>query len=823
MAEFTANVGDATGFAPPNALFDLSKSIQGAQAIQQNQLGQQGAQMQLDMAGADQVGRAAAGLLSAYPDEASRAKAYGPTVGLLQAQGLAKNAPAQYPGEAALKALVSQTIPVEEQYKLGIITPPGLADALAQANRPLPGQLGFTQQLGQSESASPSTINGGGYTGQFQFGKARLQDLGYYTPAPGEDMKDNNTWAGKVTVPGFNVTDQQSFAANSAAQNVVFKAHLANIDQAIAQTPGADRFDANGLRAVAHLGGIGGMQKFVQSGGAYSPADTNGTSLAAYYNKFAGGSGAQPSLVRPTVAAATPGAAGAPATPAPYQVASLAPTAPPTQPPAATPASTTPALPPPSAQPLIQAPLGPQETPAAAAPAPQVAAVQPPAQTQAPTPPPGAVDPAAQPNAKPLPGTGVNSDQFKTALWKTQQAALLEAKYPLSPQAKAAAAELRAEAALYMQADSVITLADGTQVSALTGKRSDAAKPAEHWVKGPDGQWYDTGTGKPLTQPATPRFTEGSAVWDGKQWTQPTPDNLDDAVPGKWGIDNTGKQTFLAEGQTPAQHSYKSMDTAYQRDSKDISGIAADARAAQADQIRVQEMRNILKTVDTGGGSETNAAIRAYLQRWLPQAATDWTRDYANLQGPAALEMFQKLGFMGATSAEQQTTPRGGYQATMLFQKFNPGAQLLTATNQGLLAQRLINNQQTIDYNAGAQNHFADQENAFQSAKPSYKSLDQYDRKWSNQRNPQVYAGAIGALGQQDYEQWSAHLSQDEIQSVLGVVHRADPSATVKGPEGKPLNLNQPLPTQPPAQTRAPAAAAQPTRIIHYGADGKRL
>ena len=53
------------------------------------------------------------------------------------------NAPSQYPGEAALKALVSQTIPVEEQYKLGIITPPGLTDALARANAPLPGQPGY--------------------------------------------------------------------------------------------------------------------------------------------------------------------------------------------------------------------------------------------------------------------------------------------------------------------------------------------------------------------------------------------------------------------------------------------------------------------------------------------------------------------------------------------------------------------------------------------------------------------------------------------------------------------------------------------------------
>ena len=323
-----------------------------------------------------------------------------------------------------------------------------------------------------------------------------MVDLGYYTPAPGEDMKDNTNWAGKVTVPGFNVTDQQSFAANSAAQNAVFKAHLANIDQAITQTPGADRFDANGLRAVAHLGGIGGMQKFVSSGGAYSPADTNGTSLAAYYNKFAGGSGGspQPSLVRPTVAAATPAATGAPSTPAPYQEASLTPTPPPT-------GVGAPALPAPSAQPLIQAPLGPQEAPAAPAAPAQVAAAQPPAAT---TPPPTGT---AQPST--APPTGLNSPQFQNALELNRRAAALELAYPLSPQVKAQVAKMKADAALYMQADSVsYDPVTGIGTRALTGERLNAAAPNAHYVWNQDqGAFVDTtGTHPPVTPPS-PRIT----------------------------------------------------------------------------------------------------------------------------------------------------------------------------------------------------------------------------------------------------------------------------------------------------------------------------
>ena len=138
MAEFTASP-DVSSFTPPNQLFDLSKSIQGAQAIQQNQLAQQGGQMQLNQANVQQVGRAAAGLLSAYPDEASRAAAYPKYVGLLQSQGYAMNAPAQYPGEGALRALVNMGLSPKELYASGALLTPAQQQALGTNTPPAGG------------------------------------------------------------------------------------------------------------------------------------------------------------------------------------------------------------------------------------------------------------------------------------------------------------------------------------------------------------------------------------------------------------------------------------------------------------------------------------------------------------------------------------------------------------------------------------------------------------------------------------------------------------------------------------------------------------
>jgi len=163
-----------------------------------------------------------------------------------------------------------------------------------------------------------------------------------------------------------------------------------------------------------------------------------------------------------------------------------------------------------------------------------------------------------------------------------------------------------------------------------------------------------------------------------------------------------------------------------------------------------------------------------------------WDGNAANLSGPAAVEMFQKLGFVGAVTQERGSTPRGGYQATKLFQQFNPGAQLLTSTNQGLLAQRLIANQAETDYAQAAQDHYNTQHQRLKSPERDYAPLSEFDAKWQAQRNPQVYAAAIGALGGQDPEMWSRGLSKDEIQRVKDVVTRADPNAVIHMPgEGK--------------------------------------
>jgi len=197
-------------------------------------------------------------------------------------------------------------------------------------------------------------------------------------------------------------------------------------------------------------------------------------------------------------------------------------------------------------------------------------------------------------------------------------------------------------------------------------------------------------------------------------------------------------------------------------------------------------MRDILEHTNTGPGTETAARLRAWIARWTPGELSKWDGSGANLSNPAAIEMFQKLGFVGAVTQERGSTPRGGYQATKLFQQFNPGAQLLTSTNQGLLAQRLIANQAETDYAQAAQDHYNTQHQRLKSPERDYDPLSSFDAKWQAQRNPQVYAAAIGALGGQDPEMWSRGLSKDEIQRVKDVVTRADPNAVIHMPgEGK--------------------------------------
>ena len=190
-----------------------------------------------------------------------------------------------------------------------------------------------------------------------------------------------------------------------------------------------------------------------------------------------------------------PGTAVATAAPAPAPTQFAGPGAPPgtTAAPAATPAPDTP-----WDLPGAPAPdLPPPATPTAAGA---------PAATPAPTPAAPARTGAAQPAS--TPPTGVNSPQFQAALELNNRATALLNQYPNSPQAQAQAAGLRAKAALYMQADSVVKLPDGTYLHTLTGAPESAPTvPANYVWNDQQGAYVDTtGTHPPVTPPS-PRIT----------------------------------------------------------------------------------------------------------------------------------------------------------------------------------------------------------------------------------------------------------------------------------------------------------------------------
>ena len=111
-----------------------------------------------------------------------------------------------------------------------------------------------------------------GYVGRGQFGEARLTD------------------AKRAGVIPPDLTMEQ-FKSDPNIQEAVEKWHVSDVNNFI-EDRGLGSFvgkeingvpvTPQGLLSVAHLGGKGGMEKFVKSGGRYNPADDNGTSLMDY-------------------------------------------------------------------------------------------------------------------------------------------------------------------------------------------------------------------------------------------------------------------------------------------------------------------------------------------------------------------------------------------------------------------------------------------------------------------------------------------------------------------------------------------------------------
>ena len=167
------------------------------------------------------------------------------------------------------EAILKDRMTITDQDVLEFEVEAGISDTPMQS--PTPQQDDFLSKLAKSESSGRSdaeiTIKDGRtFTGLYQFGDARLTD---YRNATGESFTT------------------QEFKDGEQLQHKVAQWHFNDIDRAIdSMGDKATGYDRDGLRAVAHLAGIGGMKEYVRTKGTYNPADELGTSLQSYYDKF---------------------------------------------------------------------------------------------------------------------------------------------------------------------------------------------------------------------------------------------------------------------------------------------------------------------------------------------------------------------------------------------------------------------------------------------------------------------------------------------------------------------------------------------------------
>jgi hypothetical protein len=134
------------------------------------------------------------------------------------------------------------------------------------------GGSSFRSALRQSESGGRAdVVNSEGFTGLYQWGQPRLDD---YNAATGQ-----------------NITMEQ-FRGDAGIQEAAQDWHegdiLGQLGGYVGTTVNGQVLDEGAIIGMAHLGGMGGARQYIETGGAYNPSDSNGTSLSDYAQRFAG-------------------------------------------------------------------------------------------------------------------------------------------------------------------------------------------------------------------------------------------------------------------------------------------------------------------------------------------------------------------------------------------------------------------------------------------------------------------------------------------------------------------------------------------------------
>ena len=132
---------------------------------------------------------------------------------------------------------------------------------------------------GDTEAVDFNKEDGKDHVGLYQFGQARLDD---YNNA-------NNTSHTVADLKAMSEEEQEKIADWHFADIETFIDDN-GLDKFVGQTVGGVNITRSGLIAMAHLGGNGGMKKFLETDGEYNPDDSSstvkGNSLAQYAEKF---------------------------------------------------------------------------------------------------------------------------------------------------------------------------------------------------------------------------------------------------------------------------------------------------------------------------------------------------------------------------------------------------------------------------------------------------------------------------------------------------------------------------------------------------------
>jgi hypothetical protein len=156
----------------------------------------------------------------------------------------------------------------------------------AQTNSMLGGSSEFNladySDLARSESSNDPTDtrtneDGEIYSGKWQFGDERLAEV-------------NAAMGTNFTAKTFNTTSEkiQDEVASWHFKDILQYIEDNDLDSYIGKEINGVRLTERSLVAVAHLGGRGGLKKFLQTNGKYNPPDELGTTLLKYAKAFSG-------------------------------------------------------------------------------------------------------------------------------------------------------------------------------------------------------------------------------------------------------------------------------------------------------------------------------------------------------------------------------------------------------------------------------------------------------------------------------------------------------------------------------------------------------